>query len=179
MIDKSALEKIFKKFDCIDFKWVEPKQIVVAQWVRMKCVFGCANYGKSLSCPPYTPSISECRDFFLEYTHSVLFHFPKKVKKPENRIPWSKKVTKILLNLEREVFLSGYHKSFVLPMNECRLCKECAKSKEACRHPKTLRPIPESMGVDLFTTARKAGYQINVLRDYTEKMNRFALLMID
>lgn len=38
--DREALESIFKKYGFDDFKWINPKDVVVSQWVRMKCMFG-------------------------------------------------------------------------------------------------------------------------------------------
>ena len=32
-----------------DYCWINPADIVVAQWVRMKCTFGCAEYGRNAS----------------------------------------------------------------------------------------------------------------------------------
>ena len=48
-----------------------------------------------------------------------------------------------------------------------------------CKHPKQSRPTPEGMAVDLFTTVKQIGYPIKVLKDYSEEMNRYAILMID
>jgi len=42
MNDRQALEALFAKSGYEDFKWIKPKEIVVSQWVRMKCMFGCA-----------------------------------------------------------------------------------------------------------------------------------------
>ena len=41
------------------------------------------------------------------------------------------------------------------------------------------RPSPESFCVDVFTTVRKYGYPIKVLRDYDQEMNRYAILMVE
>ena len=41
------LESLFQQHGYSDFKWMDPKDIVVAQWVRMKCLFGCDEYGKT------------------------------------------------------------------------------------------------------------------------------------
>ena len=179
MDKKAHIKDIFSAYGCDDFKWIEPQRIVVAQWVRLKCQFGCAGYGKSLSCPPNTPTVAECRQFFKAYNTSVIFHFTKSVDKPEDRYPWSKEVNEKLLSIERDVFLLGFYKVFVLPINECRLCPECLKKQEACKFPKLVRPVPESMAVDLFATARDCGYPIDVLTDYNQVMNRYALLMIE
>ena len=40
MIDKKKLEEKFIAHDFTDFKWVDPKKFVTAQWVRLKCMFG-------------------------------------------------------------------------------------------------------------------------------------------
>jgi predicted metal-binding protein len=179
MVDKSKLEQLFNENECNDFKWIDPDSIAVSEWVRMKCRFGCPGWGKSLSCPPNTPSVEECRRFFSEYKSSVIFRFTKQVEDPEDRHPWASKINKRLLRVEREVFLSGYEKAFVLAITECRLCSPCYGRIEECRHPEAVRPVPESMAVDVFATARSCGYPIEVLQDYEQKMNRYAILMIE
>jgi len=50
--DGDKLEKLFKKHRFTDFKWIDPEKIVVSQWVRMKCTFGCGNFGRNACCPP-------------------------------------------------------------------------------------------------------------------------------
>ena len=111
------LEALLKKHGYTDFKWINPKDIVVSQWVRMKCMFGCANYGRNASCPPNVPSVSECRQFFDEYSTAVVLHFEKTVAKPEDRHAWSKGVNQGLLKLEREFFISGYEKALLIDFN--------------------------------------------------------------
>ena len=173
------LEELFGKHGYDDYKWMDPKRIAVAQWVRMKCMFGCKNYDKCGTCPPNTPSVPECKAFFRGYKTGAVFHFAKSVDRPEDRFAWTKEVNRKLLDLEREVFLSGYYKAFLLFMDSCNLCESCAGAKEKCNHPKLSRPTPESMGVDVFATVRKIGYPIDVLPEYSEEMNRYALLLIE
>jgi len=175
----AELEALFIKHGYTDFKWIDPKQIVVAQWVRMKCEFGCAGYGKSAACPPNNPSVSECRQFFDEYSSAVVFHFEKQVAKPEDRHPWSRKVNLGLSKLEREVFLSGYRKAFLLFMDSCPLCDECAGRREDCKNRKMMRPSPEGMAVDVFATVRQFGFPIQVLADCSQAMNRYAFLLVE
>jgi len=45
MDSRSTLEALFAKHGFTDFKWIEPAKIVVAEWVRMKCTYGCGSYG--------------------------------------------------------------------------------------------------------------------------------------
>ncbi len=175
---KKDLEALFKKHGFEDFKWIKPEEIVVSQWVRMKCTFGCSIYGKNASCPPSTPSVSECEKFFREYSNAAVFHFENKMDVPEDRHKWSVKVNTNLLKLEREVFLSGYERTFLLFMDNCSLCDECSKQRADCKIPKMSRPSVEAMAVDVYTTIRTAGYPIQVLTDYSKVMNRYAFLMI-
>ena len=147
--------------------------------MRFKCIFGCSSYGKKGTCPPQVPPVEECRSFFSEYSDAVIFHFTKQVDSPEDRIPWSREVSKELIRLENEVFRSGYYKAFMLFMDECRFCVNCAGSREGCINKNDARPGPESLAVDVFSTVRSAGYPIEVLSDYNQEMNRYAFLMIE
>ena len=179
MSDRAGLEALFARHGYTDFKWIEPAHIVVSQWVRMKCMFGCPDYGRNASCPPNVPSVLECRAFFDEYSTAALFHFAKQVDKPEERGDWSRKVNHALLKLEREVFLSGHQKAFLLFMDCCRICADCPGVRAECKSPKLARPSPESMGVDVFSTVRQCGFPIQVLSDYAQVMNRYAFLLIE
>ncbi len=179
MNNHAELEALFAKHGYTDFKWIKPKDIVVSQWVRMKCTFGCANYGRNASCPPNVPPVSECRRFFDEYSTAVILHFEKKVDKPEDRHAWSIGVNQELLKLERAVFLSGHQRAFLLFMDSCSLCADCPGVREECKNPKSARPSPESMAVDVFSTVRQYDYPIEVLSDYSQAMNRYAFLLIE
>lgn len=177
--DRSKLEAVFKSFNFNDYRWIKASQIEVAHWVRFKCTFGCTSYGKKGSCPPQVPSVEECRIFFSEYNDAVIFHFAKKVDRPEDRVAWSRELSKELVRLEREVFWEGYHKAFMLFMDECRLCSTCTGARVSCVNKDEARPGPESLAVDVFSTVRSSGYPIEVLRNYDEEMNRYAFLMVE
>lgn len=179
MNDYKKLETLFQQHGFTDFKMISPKEIVVTQWVRMKCEFGCASFGKKASCPPNTPSVSECRKFFDEYNTAAIFHFKKAVKNREDRHSWANEVNRKLLELEREVFLSGYRKAFLLFMAVCRFCSECTGVKGECKDPTSSRPTPESMAMDVFTTAKRQGYPIEVLTEHSQAMNRYGFLLIE
>jgi len=177
--DYGNLEEIFERYDFIDYHWINASQIEVAHWVRFKCTFGCSSFGKKGSCPPQVPSVEECRAFFSEYDQAVIFHIAKKVERPEDRVLWSREVSKELLKVEREVFWAGYHKAFMLFMDECRLCSSCTGERESCINKEDSRPGPESLAVDVFSTVRSVGYPIEVLSSYDQEMNRYAFLMVE
>jgi len=179
MNNQNEFEALFNQSDFTDFRWIDPKNIIVSEWVRMKCTFGCKSFGKNATCPPNMPSVSECRRFFDEFRVGVIFHFEKAVEKPEDRHAWSRKTNLGLLKLERAVFLTGHQKAFMLFMDSCSLCEECAGRKEDCKIPQSARPSPESMAVDVFSTVRLYGYPIQVLSEYSQTMNRYAFLLIE
>ncbi len=176
---KNTIEPIIATHGLDDFRWIRPEQIVVSQWVRMKCLYGCHNYGQNLMCPPHVPSVTDCAKFFHEYKQAILFHFTKKETVPGDRKEWSKTTDKKLLELERAVFLAGYQKAFMLTVDQCQLCPECPQTLQTCRHPKRARPTIEAFAVDVFTTARNVGYPIHVLTDPKDTMNRYGILMVE
>ena len=179
MSNRQNIESIIREKGFLDFKWIDPKAIVVSHWVRMKCIFGCPDFGQNASCPPNTPSVKECRKFFDEYNNTVIFHFARQFEDPEDRNKWTKNITMKLLKLEKDVFLKGNVKAFLLPMDNCQICKECTSDLKDCNHPKQSRPTPEALAVDVYTTVKKVGYPIEVLTNYNDTMNRYAFLLID
>lgn len=179
MDTRERIESIIQKHGYTDFKWMDPAEVVVSQWVRMKCLYGCNEYGKTATCPPHAPSVSECEKFFREYDKAVVFRFEKEVKKPEDRFAWTREVNLKLSRLEKDVFCSGFEKAFLLFMDSCNICKSCPGEKQECKQPKTARPTPEALGVDVYSTVRKLGYPIQVLADYADTMNRYAFLLIE
>jgi predicted metal-binding protein len=179
MIDRKHLEGLFLKHRFNDFRWFNPQNMVIAHWVRMKCMFGCKEYGKNACCPPNTLSVDECKSFFRDYTECVVFHFEKQFENPEDRHEWTKGINQRLLRLEREVFLANNPKVFLLFMDSCALCENCAGDRSKCKNKKSARPTPEAMAIDVFSTVKQLGYPIEVLSDYSKTMNRYAFLLVE
>jgi len=178
-MDKNRVEAIVKIQGYHDFQWICGAQFVVKQWVRFKCTFGCDSYGKKGGCPPSVPSIAECREFLNEYEQVLAIHLQAQFPNPEDRKRWSRDKNLDLLQLERAVFLAGYPKAFLLWMDECRICSECTGSRLTCKNPQMVRPGPEALGVDVFSTIRAIGYPIEVLTEKDQEMNRYAFLLVE
>jgi Predicted metal-binding protein len=179
MMSAKWTAKIFKqRLGLTDYKWIDPARIVVAQWVRMKCMFGCGNYGRHATCPPNTPPVAECERFFGEYSDAVIFHFAAFMKDPEDRHLWNAKVNRGLNKLERQVFVKGYERAFLMFLHSCGACKECSPTREGCHLPRLGRPAPEAMAIDVFSTVRQYGFPIQVLAEYDQEMNRYAFLLL-
>ncbi|MGY5877181.1 MAG: DUF2284 domain-containing protein, partial [Candidatus Thorarchaeota archaeon] len=139
MSDSSSLRKgvedIFQKHGVSDFKWIKPNEIVVVNWVRMKCMYSCPNYGKGACCPPNVPSVKECGELIDEYSDIVVIHFELKVTNPETRHEEMKEFDLKMLEIEREVFLSGLVKAFLLAADNCLLCGDCVSDRVDCKQP--------------------------------------------
>jgi len=147
-------------------KLIAPATVETAHWVRWKCQFGCGGFGSSLVCPPHSPAPDETRRVLDEYRRAVLFESP------------FGKTKKIAAALEREFFLAGHHKALGLGAGPCPLCDECAFD-EGCRHPDDARPSMEACGIDVYATARKHGFTINVVRTRKAPQHYFGLVLID
>ena len=55
-------------------KVIDPRSVVTAEWVRMKCQFGCTGFGMSLCCPPRTPTPDITRKVIDSYQKVILLH---------------------------------------------------------------------------------------------------------
>jgi predicted metal-binding protein len=62
-----------------------------------------------------------------------------------------------LSELEREVFLAGYYKVFLLQYSSCLLCKDCSAegTYSKCINKIKSRPGVDAMGIDIYQTAHK------------------------
>jgi predicted metal-binding protein len=149
-------------------KVVSPQQVFTAEWVRRKCQYGCDGYNEHLTCPPFSPTPQETRRILDEYTTAILIHCPEDV--PD--------VKTLICTLEREAFLSGYYKAFGMGSGPCDLCDTC-NTYEACVHAEQARPSMEACGIDVYQTARTAGYPIEVVRDSTCPQNYYGLLLLE
>lgn len=167
--DFSKFCSLALQFGAEDAKTIGVDQIVVRNWVRWKCHFGCNSYGRILMCPPHTPTPEETRALLKEYKHALLFRFksstPKKIFQERT------------VELERRIFLEGYHAALAFTSGSCNLCEKCNYEKGYCIIPLKARPSMESCGISVFETARNAGYKIEVLLKEQEFF-RYGLVLI-
>jgi len=153
-------------------KRIEPGSVVTAEWVRMKCQFGCTGFGLSLCCPPRTPTPDITRKVIDSYQKVILLH--RRLKKGER----SKILNEIMVRLEIEIFLDGYYKAWSMGSGPCRLCKEC-DLESACKHGHEARPSMEACGIDVFKTARDNGFYIEVVKTRDDERNVFGLILVE
>ncbi|OIP07445.1 MAG: hypothetical protein AUJ96_07375 [Armatimonadetes bacterium CG2_30_66_41] len=150
----------------LDAVLIGPEGVAVAEWVRIKCQFGCGGYGRRRTCPPYSPTHEQTRRMLDEYVQLMLVHCDN-----------GELVREIVTDLEREAFLDGHYKAFAFGCGPCFRCDDCAMEK-GCNHPGWSRPAMEACGIDVFATARAAGLPIETVRDRDDEQNHYGLLLI-
>jgi predicted metal-binding protein len=154
-----------------------PSLVVTAEWVRLKCRFGCDGYGQCRTCPPDSPTPEQTRRLLDEYSRAILLrHGPHAVY--ENHDEHSAALRRATADLERELFLAGHHKALAIANGPCDLCETCDRDGP-CVDPAHARPSMEACGIDVFATVRAAGWEIEVVRDRDDEYRFFALVLVD
>lgn len=157
---------------------IAPGDVVTAQWVRMKCLYGCDECGVRRTCPPGgTPSVDETRRVLDAYGSALLLRVGPIVGREKSGSE-SLRLNDLALALEREVFLAGSHKALMLGAGPCERCDACVRGDQ-CPTPEKARPSMEGCGVDVFSTVRAAGWTIDTVKDHAAPYSFFALLLVD
>jgi predicted metal-binding protein len=149
-------------------KVIAPAEVETAAWVRLKCQYGCDGYHQCLVCPPFTPTPDQMRQVLNAYRRAILIHFEPQAD-----------TKAAVVELEREVFLRGAWKAFGLGAGPCYLCQSCPAQPGKCRHAEEARPAMEACGIDVYTTVRKAGFPIEVVRNTRQCPNYYGLVLVD
>lgn len=155
---------------------IDAKNVVVGNWVRLKCQYGCGLYGECLTCPPYSPTPDYTKKMIGEYSKGLLMQVEKihLVDRPRLRHT----LRKIVADLERKIFLDGYYKAFGMASGPCRFCKTC-DTNEPCKHPYKARPSVEACGIDVYQTARNCGFELEVVKTEDCPYSSVALIVIE
>lgn len=153
-------------------------QVVVADWVRLKCQYGCGGYGERLTCPPHSPSPEVTRQMLRHYQQALLVRVEAAGGGWKGENQHRRQMSKVVADLERELFLAGYYRAWGMGAGPCLLCKECDPSN-SCRFPDRARPSMEACGIDVYTTVRQAGWEIEVVQTKESPCRLFGLVLIE
>jgi predicted metal-binding protein len=156
---------------------IDTMNVVVGNWVRLKCQYGCDGYGECLTCPPYSPTPDYTKKMIGEYSKGLLIQIENTPSRNRSRLS-NRELRKIVADLEREIFLDGYYKAFGLAAGPCRFCETC-ETKEPCKHPYEARPSMEACGIDVYQTARNCGFELEVVKTEDCPYSRVALILIE
>jgi len=84
-------------------KIIDTETVVVSEWVRWKCLYGCPLYAKDPFHPPIAPDAESTRKVLREYTRAILLNGPN-----------GQTLTEAAVKLEGEAYHQGYYKAFAL-----------------------------------------------------------------
>jgi predicted metal-binding protein len=197
---KLALEK-----GATEAKIIPADKVVIEDRVVLKCKIGCNHYGKTLACPPYTPSAEEFRKIVAEYNVAMFMKFtthasaepevykhlmtyetdPKLSRDIKDKAAkfwqdWKDDKAKMLhtvVDLEKAAMNKGYSLAISFVSGHCQLCDKCETESKICRHPELMRMSEDAIGVNVKKTAANAG--ITFTFPFTNSADSFALLLID
>lgn len=156
-------------------KFILPDQVVVAEWVRFKCQYGCGGYAAHLTCPPHSPTPDRTTRLLSEYHQAVLLRVEG--VGPDEEVK-RRKLNQAAVALERELFLAGYYRAWAMSSGPCLYCEDCAVNS-ACRFPELARPSMEACGIDVYATVRQAGWEIEVVPTTESSYRFFALVLVE
>jgi predicted metal-binding protein len=157
-------------------------KIEVAEWVRLKCHYGCSRFGSNWTCPPATPGPDKVREIIAEYDTALLlvgtkncsdFYLDNGRKRISQVRCW-----KGTISLERMLFLEGYYKAFSLIGECCALCKKCAYPHD-CRFPQEKRPSVESFSIDVIGTLKNLGTTSKIATHTAETYNYYGIILLE
>ena len=169
----------------VQAKPIPARDVVVSNWVRFKCRFGCKGYAKHFGCPPYAPTPAETRAMVREYETGLLLRFDGVPGHPSfgpddipedfhhfytDLILW---VNTTVHFIEKTAFYDGFYKAFGFGGYPCIFCEECVAEqcegvvdeslRRKCRHMDLVRPSMEASGIDVFATAKKVGWELSTI----------------
>jgi len=153
-------------------------QVMVADWVRLKCQYGCGAYGSRLTCPPHSPPPEVTRRVLSHYRQAFLLRMERAGGGWKEETRQRRQMSEVVADLERELFLAGYHRAWGMGSGPCSLCAECDLSGP-CRFPHQARPSMEACGIDVYTTVRQAGWEIEVVQALEAPFRLFGLVLME
>ncbi|HUK84511.1 MAG TPA: DUF2284 domain-containing protein, partial [Candidatus Acidoferrum sp.] len=199
------LVKLALETGAADAKIIPTTKVVIEDRVVLKCKVGCNHYGKTLACPPYTPSAEEFRKIVSEYNYAMFMKFKsraeadpevlkklvvaetdptvsKDVKEKAAKFwaDWKddkRKMLQSVVDLEKAAMNKGYSLAISFVSGHCQLCEKCNIETKICAHPNLARLSEDAVGVNVKETAANAG--IEVTFPFAKNPESFALLLID
>ena len=157
-------------------------KIIVADWVQLKCRYGCPNFNSNWCCPPVTPNPDAARNLLKEYSLSLLLVGRQKnssfYRNAKSRRTKQVRCWKETVSLERYLFLQGYYKAFSLLPGSCALCKKCGYP-ETCHFPKERRPSLEAFSIDVIATVQGLGISTPVANGVNDVFYRYAIILVE
>ncbi len=199
------LRRMALELGASDARIIPASQVVVEDRVVLKCRVGCNHYGKTLACPPYTPSAEEFRKIVSEYSYAMFIKFTSraeadselqknlakaerndalssdvKAKADEFWKRWKedkRQMLETVVALEKAAMRSGYSLALSFVSGACQLCEKCNIENRICAHPELARYSEDAVGVNVKKTAKNASIEFSTT--WEKNPASFTLLLID
>lgn len=177
--DLTALADLALKLGAADVKVMRASDVAVDERAKFKCYTPkCRWYGASLMCPPFTPPVAEIRPLVDRYKYAVLMriagkseHFTREGWLLRKHHKYFLRAVNLVGRIEAEAQAMGYYLATGFSCGHCRFCGEeinpdirCPAVVDGvaywhlCKYPLRVRPAMESVGIDVFGTAKRAGW---------------------
>jgi predicted metal-binding protein len=159
-------------------------QIVIDPRVRWKCIIPvCFGYNSSPCCPPNSPNTEEMREIVSQYKHAILIRYEPKAKDHvypaflTSTVQHVNELNEIVSIVEVEACYLGYYLAMGFKGGPCTACgifspeyvsdwimgkaiPTCPVLEgKMCDQWLRARPALEACSVDVFATARNAGWE--------------------
>lgn len=181
--DMAILEEIAKKAGASAVKVVDVATVKRGAWPRMKCQYGCAQYGSNLCCPSYTPDISFMDRFLREYRWGLLVQYrrPMALEKMKDWQEFDRALNndllRVLLKIEKGAMMRNYYKAFALKAGRCGLCPVC--NLKRCIHPESARPSLEACGIDVLALAEDNGFSARMYTGPVKEVTVYGMVLLE
>lgn len=181
--DMKSLEDIALKAGASAACPVDVDKIKRGTWPRMKCQYGCAQYGSNLCCPPYTPDIGSMNRFLNEYRAGILVQYtrPMDLKHIGDWQEFDRSLNNdllmVLLKVEKAAMMKNYYKAFALKAGRCGLCRVCNLKK--CIHPESARPSMEACGINVFALTEEYGFSARMFKGPVKQVSVYGLVLVE
>lgn len=149
-----------------DVMEISPASVVVTEFPKDKCAFGCSSANLK-HCQANEIPLEETRRLLSSYTKALLI----------KGTPGTGEFQRKILEAERLAFIGGYHKAFAFWAGPCHICGSCDLDKP-CKNTKNRRPSMEGSGIDVFETVRNNGETLKTLASKDEIVKYYGLLLL-
>jgi predicted metal-binding protein len=176
----SDLERYRKeaiKLGASDAKVIKAKDVIIDERAQIKCVYPkCHYFGTNANCPPYAIKPEETRKLLKKYKYGIILTtqassdlFVGPYRALSRRPEWGamrKKMYEIVSKIESMAFYDGYYFALGFGGGACKrvFCEnldcQALKPGKPCRFPMKARASMEGVGMDVFGTAVRVGWDI-------------------
>lgn len=143
------------------------EDIVFDERTLLKCLFGCSGGMHYCPSPKDSVTVKDYIQMMKKYKYGMLI-LTDNLKDGQD----------ITIALEREAFLGGH--PFAFGATECAVCEECTQPEDLpCVSPKTLRIPLYALGIDVYSTVKNVGWELEVVQNMGDPQKNITAVFIE